>query len=113
MSPADLAADAGRCWLDLGDGHRAAEAIRSGLDQLDPARRRTRTVFLTYQAECDLKNRDVAAAASHAREALDTAIDIKAARCLDLAKSVVTRFEGRPEPAAVELRDYARQQLTA
>ncbi|KOG85725.1 hypothetical protein [Streptomyces varsoviensis] len=34
MSIADLNADAGRCWLDLGDPHRATTAIDSGLTAL-------------------------------------------------------------------------------
>lgn len=48
MSTADLNADAGRCWLDLGDSRRARSAITSGLDGLDPQRLRTRSGLLTY-----------------------------------------------------------------
>ncbi|MEY9873310.1 transcriptional regulator with XRE-family HTH domain [Streptacidiphilus sp. MAP12-33] len=113
MSQADLSADAGRCWLDLGDQRRATDAIESGLTQLDPTRGRTRTVFLTYQSECDLRNKDVGAAADHARQALDMAINTKATRCLDLATTLINRFDKRPEAPAVELRDYARHRLAA
>ena len=113
MSPADLSADAGRCWLDLGDQRRADLALGSGLVLLDPARGRTRTVFLTYQAECDLRNKDVSAAVDHARQALDTAINTKATRCLDLATTLIDRFSKRSEAPAVELREYARHRLAA
>ena len=51
-----------RCWLDLGDPHRASSAITSGLDGLDPQRLRTRSIFLTYRAENSLHHRDAAAA---------------------------------------------------
>ncbi|MEZ0092503.1 helix-turn-helix domain-containing protein [Streptacidiphilus sp. EB129] len=113
MSPADLSADAGRCWLDLGDQHRAAAAIEGGLSQLDPARRRTRAVFLTYQAEGDLRDKDIEAAAEHARLALDTSLDSKATRCLDLVTTLINRFERHSEPAAADLCDYARHRLAA
>lgn len=49
MSMADVNADAGRCWLDLGDPGRADAAIGAGLGKLDPRRSRTKAVFLTYR----------------------------------------------------------------
>ncbi|MFC4959733.1 hypothetical protein ACFPFX_25930 [Streptomyces mauvecolor] len=51
MSPADLAIDAGRCWLDLGKHQRAETALAEGLQLLDPVRARTRSVMLAYRAE--------------------------------------------------------------
>ena len=113
MSTADLNADAGRCWLDLGDPHRASSAITSGLDGLDPQRLRTRSIFLTYWAENSLHHRDAAAAAADARAALDAAAQSGAARCLDLAYALINRLDGRPEQPMKELRAYAREHLRA
>ncbi|MCX4586254.1 hypothetical protein [Streptomyces sp. NBC_01481] len=41
MSPADLAVDAGRCWLDLGNADRAGKVLDKGLQLLAPSRART------------------------------------------------------------------------
>ncbi|MER8090715.1 XRE family transcriptional regulator [Streptomyces sp. NPDC094048] len=108
MSMADVNADAGRCWLDLGDPGRADAAIGAGLDELDPRRSRTKAVFLTYRAEGSLHSRDVLAAAADARAALDTALNSGAARCVDLVSALIRRLDGRPERPMVELREYAR-----
>ncbi|MDX3539972.1 XRE family transcriptional regulator [Streptomyces sp. MB09-01] len=111
MSMADINADAGRCWLDLGDPGRAGTAIDSGLGELDPRRSRTKSVFLTYRAEGSLHNRDASAAAAAARAALDTALDSGATRCIDLASALIRRLDDRTEQPMVELREYARERL--
>ncbi|MEV0282149.1 hypothetical protein AB0I22_38060 [Streptomyces sp. NPDC050610] len=111
MSIADLNADAGRCWLDLGDPHRAGTAIDTGLGELDPRRSRTKAVFLTYRAEGALHHRDATAAAADARAAFDTALDSGAMRCIDLASALIRRLDHRTEQPMTELREYARQRL--
>ncbi|MER6318844.1 helix-turn-helix transcriptional regulator [Streptomyces sp. NPDC001581] len=113
MSVADVNADAGRCWLDLGDPGRARAAIDSGLGELDPRRSRTKAVFLTYRAEGSLHNRDASATAAAARAALDTALDSGATRCIDLASALIRRLDNRTEQPMIELRDYARERLAA
>ncbi|WP_328726998.1 helix-turn-helix transcriptional regulator [Streptomyces sp. NBC_00259] len=113
MSMADVNADAGRCWLDLGDPGRADAAIGAGLDELDPRRSRTKAVFLTYRAEGSLHNRDAAAAAADARFALETALDSGAARCVDLVSALISRMDNRTEQPVIELREYARERLVA
>ncbi|MFF1568715.1 hypothetical protein ACFVY1_35430 [Streptomyces sp. NPDC058293] len=110
MSVADVSADAGRCWLDLGDVARADTAIATGLGELAPHRARTKAVFLTYRAEGALRSRDVPAAAA-ARAALDTALDSGAARCVDLVSAFINRQTERTERPIVELREYARESL--
>ncbi|MEU7730414.1 hypothetical protein AB0B78_35175 [Streptomyces sp. NPDC040724] len=110
MSMADVNADAGRCWLDLGDPGRAGAAIDSGLGEPDPRRSRTKPVFLTYRAEGSLHNRDASAAAA-ARAALDTALDSGATRCIDHASALIRRMDDRTEQPMVELREYARERL--
>jgi hypothetical protein len=111
MSMADVNADAGRCWLDLGDPGRAAAAIDAGLGELQPRRSRTKAVFLTYRAEGSLHGRDASAAAADARAALDTALDSGAARCIDLVRALIRRTGGRTEQPMIELREYARERL--
>jgi hypothetical protein len=111
MSMADVSADAGRCWLDLGDPGRADAAIGTGLDELDPRRSRTKAVFLTYRAEGSLQGRDAAAAATDARTALDAALGSGAARCVDLVSALIRRLDNRTEQPIVELREYARERL--
>ncbi|MDQ0776998.1 transcriptional regulator with XRE-family HTH domain [Streptomyces aurantiacus] len=111
MSMADVNADAGRCWLDLGDPGRAGTAIDSGLGELHPRRSRTKAVFLTYRAEGSLQDRDASAAAADARAALDTAIDSGATRCIDLASALIRRLGDRIERPMIELREYARERL--
>ena len=114
MSPADLLADAGRCWLDLGDTTRAQAAITDGLALLDPTRTRTRTVFLAYRAEAALTTHDLPAAATDARTALDTALDTNASRCLDLVRALLGKFTPHTgHPAVADLRDYAHHRLTS
>ncbi|GIG62021.1 hypothetical protein Lfu02_63930 [Longispora fulva] len=91
MSPADLAADAGRCWLDLGRPARAVAEIEVGLRLLDPGRARTRAVFLTYQAESAYAAGEVEAAVSFARTASSVALATGSARCVLLADGVANR----------------------
>ncbi|MGW3991797.1 helix-turn-helix transcriptional regulator [Streptomyces sp. NPDC004830] len=113
MSMADVNADAGRCWLDLGDPQRATTAIDAGLGELQPHRARTKAVFLTYRAEGALRARDASAPADDARTALDTALDTDAARCVDLVRAFIRQTNDRAEQPLVELREYARQCLAA
>jgi hypothetical protein len=104
---------AGRCWLDLGDPQRATAAIAAGLDELQPHRARTKSVFLTYRAESSLRRQDVSAAAIDARTALDTALETDATRCVDLVRAFLRQTGDRTEQPLVELRKYARHRLTA
>ncbi|WP_329195284.1 XRE family transcriptional regulator [Streptomyces sp. NBC_01435] len=114
MSSADLAVDAGRCWLDLEDPRRATAALEEGLSLLVPERERTRAIMLTYRAQAALAGRDVDAAVTDTRTALDTALRTGASRCLDLVRSTLREsLEPHRGKAAVrDLRSYAHQRLT-
>lgn len=104
MSPADLAVDAGRCWLDLDRTRRADTALAEGLRLLDPARERTRSVVLAYRAEGALARRDLDAAAADAREAFDTAQGTQATRCISLVSTTLDGFSRhRSHPAIATL----------
>lgn len=115
MSSADLAVDAGRCWLDLEDPRRATAALEEGLGLLVPARERTRAIMLTYRAHAALANHDIDAATADTRTALDTALGTGASRCLDLVLSTLREsLEPHRGCAAVrDLRSYAHQRLMA
>jgi transcriptional regulator with XRE-family HTH domain len=111
LSPADLSADAGRCWLDLGDPARAATAITSGLRELSPGRLRTRSIFLTYHAENCLRHRDPEEAATAARAAIDAAARSGAPRCIELARALLRPLHRRAEQPIRELHEYAHEHL--
>ncbi|MFF4083391.1 XRE family transcriptional regulator [Streptomyces sp. NPDC001777] len=115
MSSADLSVDAGRCWLDLADPRRAAAALEEGLSLLVPERERTRAIMLTYHAHAALAGRDVDAAVTDTRAALDTALGTGASRCLDLVRNTLSQSlePHRDEPSVRELRSYARRRLTS
>ena len=106
MSPADLAVDTGRCWLDLGHPDRADQTLGEGLSMLDPSRARTRSVVLAYRAESALHRHDIPAAAATAREALDTALATNATRCIDLAHATVDRLRAHRHPEITALHAH-------
>ncbi|MEW2546654.1 XRE family transcriptional regulator [Streptomyces sp. NPDC047002] len=115
MSPADLAVDAGRCWLDLDNPQRAAAALDEGLCLLDPTRERTRAIMLTYRAHTALANHHLDAAVADTRSALDTALSTGASRCLDLVRDTL-RTSLKPyrnTPIVRDLHSYARHSLDA
>ncbi|WP_159011386.1 MULTISPECIES: hypothetical protein [unclassified Streptomyces] len=113
MSSADLAVDAGRCWLDLEDPRRATAALEEGLSLLVPERERTRAIMLTYRAHAALAAHDVAAAVADTRTALDTALGTGASRCLDLVRGTLRESlePHKDETAVQDLRSYAHQRL--
>ncbi|WP_067966337.1 hypothetical protein [Nocardiopsis trehalosi] len=93
MSPADLAADAGECWRDLGSAAAAAASIEEGLALLPQHRTRTRAVMGVYAAHAALDRGQVAGAAVTAHRALDTARETGAARCIALAHGFLPRLD--------------------
>ncbi|WP_120314027.1 hypothetical protein [Streptomyces sp. 2112.3] len=91
MSQADLAVDAGRCWLDLNEPRRATAALNEGLGLLAPERERTRAIMLTYRAHTALASRDIDAAVADTRTALETALGTGTSRCLDLVRDTLQK----------------------
>jgi transcriptional regulator with XRE-family HTH domain len=101
MSPADLTIDAGRCWLTLGQPHRAEQSLTDGIHMLAPSRQRTRSLALAYRAESALARRDLDAAATDARSALDTALATQASRCIKLVNDAAARITPHTSHPAV------------
>jgi hypothetical protein len=110
MSEADLHIDAGRALLDLHQPRRAATALNTGLRRLDPTRARSRAVFQTYQAESALHDHDLPAALTHARHALETALDTGAARCTALVNRFLPRLQ--PHDHDLDVRDFLHHART-
>ncbi|MFB7852941.1 XRE family transcriptional regulator [Streptomyces sp. NPDC056053] len=91
-SPADLAVDAGRCLLDLGDTTQAHSLIAEGQALLPASRDKTRGIFLAYRAQGHLSRREPEAAAADALEALHLAERIGAPRCVQLVRDLIPAF---------------------
>ncbi|WP_405798748.1 XRE family transcriptional regulator [Streptomyces sp. NBC_01506] len=82
MSRADLAVDAGRCLIDLGETGPALHQITQGVALLPTSRDKTRAVFLAYEAESLLRQGEIDHSAATAHQALALAQRIGASRCL-------------------------------
>ncbi|WP_093772665.1 helix-turn-helix transcriptional regulator [Streptomyces sp. yr375] len=88
MSHADLAADSGRCLADLGQRHQAHLLMDEGIALLTATRSKTKSVFLTYQAETYLRDGEPEIAAATATRSLDLAGRIDAPRCVTMVRDL-------------------------
>lgn len=88
MSTADLAADGGRCLADLGQRRRAHQLMDEGITLLTAARSKTKSVFLTYQAETYLRDGELEIAVATATRSLNLASRIGAPRCVTLVRDL-------------------------
>ncbi|MDK0521296.1 helix-turn-helix transcriptional regulator [Streptomyces sp. ML-6] len=88
MSTADLAADGGRCLADLGQRHQAHQLMDEGIALLAATRSKTKSVFLTYQAETYLRDGEPEIAAATATRSLDLAGRINAPRCMTMVRDL-------------------------
>ncbi|MFC9755260.1 helix-turn-helix domain-containing protein [Streptomyces sp. NPDC056921] len=84
MSHADLAADSGRCLANLGQRRQAHQLMDEGITLLPATRSKTRSVFLTYQAETYLRHGEPEIAAATATRSLHLASRIDAPRCVTM-----------------------------
>ncbi|MEV7028201.1 XRE family transcriptional regulator, partial [Kitasatospora sp. NPDC093558] len=96
MSPADLAVDAGQCFLDLGRPDVADGLIGDGMALLPRSRDKTRAVFLAARARAFLQRGDVEQAAAVTDESLDLAQRIGAERCVTMVRDLVPEFRRFP-----------------
>ncbi|WP_336049659.1 hypothetical protein [Streptomyces sp. CA2R101] len=93
MSPADLAVDAGRCLIDLGEPGPALHQITQGVALLPTARDKTRAVFLAYEAESLLRQGEIDHSAALVGEALVLAQRIGASRCVRQVSDLALGYE--------------------
>ncbi|MFE9613171.1 XRE family transcriptional regulator [Streptomyces sp. NPDC006012] len=92
MSYADLAADGGRCLADLGQRRQAHRLMDQGIALLPTPRSKTKSVFLTYQAETYLRDGSPDIAAETATRSLDLAEQIDAPRCVAMVRDLEPAF---------------------
>jgi hypothetical protein len=101
MSTADLAADGGRCLADLGQRRQAHQLMDEGLALLTATRSKTKSVFLTYQAETYLRDGEPEIAAATAARSLDLASRIDAPRCVTMVRALEPELSRYPHTAGV------------
>ncbi|MGW6454742.1 XRE family transcriptional regulator [Streptomyces sp. NPDC055078] len=92
MSPADLTSDGGRCLADLGQRRQAHRLMDEGIALLPATRSKTKSVFLTYQAETYLRDGEPDIAAETATRSLDLAGRIDAPRCVTMVRDLEPAF---------------------
>lgn len=92
MSAADLAVDAGRCLIDLGEPGPAHREITTGVSLLPAARDKTHAVFLSYEAESLLRQGEVDQSAATAYQALALAQNTGAGRCIRQVSGLAPRL---------------------
>ncbi|MER7043652.1 helix-turn-helix domain-containing protein [Streptomyces jumonjinensis] len=101
MSTADLAADGGRCLADLGQRRQAHQLMDEGIALLTATRSKTKSVFLTYQAETYLRDGEPEIAAATATRSLDLASRIDAPRCVTMVCGLEPELSRYPHTAGV------------
>ncbi|MFJ2780013.1 hypothetical protein [Kitasatospora sp. NPDC087315] len=101
MSHADLAADSGRCLADLGQCRQAHQLMDEGIALLPATRSKTRSVFLTYQAETYLRDGEPDIAAETATRSLDLASRIDAPRCVTMIRDLEPELSRYAQTASV------------
>ncbi|MGW4781439.1 helix-turn-helix transcriptional regulator [Streptomyces filamentosus] len=101
MSPADLAADGGRCLADLGQRRQAHQLMDEGIALLPTTRSKTRSVFLTYQAETYLQSGEPELAAATATRSLELASRIDAPRCVTMVCDLEPKLSRYAHTASV------------
>lgn len=109
----ELSAQAGACYLDLGMGVQADQALRRALrllNQQASQRGRDRVHYLSRLAKTSLLLGNVDEACAHARESLRAAQTLGSARVLDRIREVAVAL--RPFPDHEGARDI-REQVTA
>ncbi|MYQ96677.1 XRE family transcriptional regulator [Streptomyces sp. SID4946] len=101
MSTADLAADGGRCLADLGQRRQAHQLMDEGIALLTATRSKTKSVFLTYQAETYIRDGEPEIAAATATRALDLASRIDAPRCVTMVRDLEPKLSRYAHTASV------------
>lgn len=102
MSSADLASDGGRCLADLGQRRQAHRLMDGGIALLPATRSKTKSVFLTYQAETYLRDGEPDIAAETATRSLDLASRIDAPRCVTMVRDLEPAFAPYAHTAGVD-----------
>jgi tetratricopeptide (TPR) repeat protein len=114
FTPAELAADLGRCLRDTGESDQAAKLITQAHDSYEPWRVRSRCFVQTDLAAAHLVGRDFEQAAALGRDAVRTAAQVSSTRTLDRLRTL--QRQARPlrasSPHLRELDDRITDFLT-
>ncbi|NBM14459.1 hypothetical protein [Streptomyces sp. GC420] len=113
VTPAVLAADAGRAWLELGQAERAEEDLLRGLRLFGAAQPRNRLLHNTSLAEARLARRDVDGAAEATHDALDLTASFGSARARSRLRDLRAKFTPIAAAAAREICDRIETVLSA
>ncbi|MFE2426578.1 hypothetical protein ACFXJ5_07465 [Streptomyces sp. NPDC059373] len=113
VTPAVLAADAGRAWLELGQPDRAEQSLLRGLRLFGTTQPRNRLLHNTSLAEARLARRDVDGAAEATQDALDLTTSFGSARARKRLKDLRTKFTPLDAAVAREVCDRIDTVLSA
>jgi len=108
VTPAVLAGDAGRAWLDLGDPQRAEASLVKGLNLFGDAQPRNRMLHHSSLAEARLARGELPGAAEAAHAALNLASTMRSRRGLDRLLSLQATFSQERAVVAGEVADRIR-----
>ncbi|MFE9422248.1 hypothetical protein ACFYNO_04695 [Kitasatospora sp. NPDC006697] len=106
VTPAVLAADAGRAWLELGRPGLAERHLLRGLFLFGEEQPRNRLLHTLSLAEARLRQRDLDSAAEATRQALDLRSYLDSGRAKQRMTSLRDEFERSDSPLA---RDVVAQ----
>lgn len=117
MSPAEIAAGAGDCLLQLGQPAQATTLLDEGIAMFDESFARDRQVYLTHLADAlsrPGKRRDLDAAADRGLAAVRLAECLTSTRGLDCLRNLYARMRPHaPVPAVRNFLERARGVLAA
>jgi hypothetical protein len=108
VTPAVLAGDAGRAWLDLGDPDRAEASLAEGLALFGDAQPRNRMLHHSSLAAARLSRGELSGAAQAAHDALDLAASMRSRRGLDRLLTLQDAFNREQAVVAAEIADRIR-----
>jgi hypothetical protein len=117
VSPAEIAAGAGDCLLQLGQPDRAMALLEDGIAMFDESFARDQQVYLTHLADALArpgKQRDLDAAADRGLAAVHLAESLTSTRGIDCLHNLyVQLLPHAPVPAVREFLERAREVLAA
>ncbi|WP_159945679.1 MULTISPECIES: helix-turn-helix transcriptional regulator [unclassified Nocardiopsis] len=104
FDPAELQAQAGACWVDLGQPHRALPVLHTALDGLSPTYVRDGAIYRIRTATAHIDMGDLDQGCTVLTDALPLVHQAKAARPLEDLRALHTRLDPR-DPHARDLND--------
>ncbi|MEV4616769.1 hypothetical protein AB0K43_29875 [Kitasatospora sp. NPDC049258] len=113
VTPAVLAADAGRAWLELGRPTQAEEHLVRGLELFGQEQPRNRLLHNASLAEARLACEDIEGAAAAAHSAMNLSAHLDSQRARARLRVLHTGFGARDTAVAREVRDRVEDILSA